>query len=200
MADDLPLFTLGKSLVVSGFWTSAIPQGYSNTIEILASGKIPGLLQPGESVTVPVYYAGMQEPWNRSESQFKFDLRVFTTSDTDNVDWTSLQPTLQPTGVSSTAWAAIYQNLASAAGTASVPPVYMAYYEDALSPDQIVETTSDQGSARGAVTSSFLTKKRRTLCQLGEDVIDINQLWGFAVQQADAGLSPIGPDLASADG
>ena len=60
VADDLPLFTLDKSLVVSGFWTSAIPQGYSNTVEILASGKVPGLLEPGESVTVPVYYAGMQ--------------------------------------------------------------------------------------------------------------------------------------------
>ena len=46
--------------VVSGFWTSAIPQGYSNTVEILASGKVPGVLEPGESVTVPVYYAGMQ--------------------------------------------------------------------------------------------------------------------------------------------
>ena len=64
VADDLPLFTLDKSRVVSGFWTSAIPQGYSNTVEILASGKVPGLLEPGESVTVPVYYAGMQLPWN----------------------------------------------------------------------------------------------------------------------------------------
>ena len=47
VADDLPLFTLNKSLVVSGFWTSAIPQGYSNTVEILASGKVPGVLEPG---------------------------------------------------------------------------------------------------------------------------------------------------------
>ena len=87
VADDLPLFTLDKSLVVSGFWTSAIPQGYSNTIEILASGKVPGLLEPGESVTVPVYYAGMQQPWNLGESQFQFDIRVFNTTDTDVVDW-----------------------------------------------------------------------------------------------------------------
>src|SRR5262249_55220362 len=35
--DNKPLLTLDSSLVVSGSWTSAIPQGYSNTVQILAS-------------------------------------------------------------------------------------------------------------------------------------------------------------------
>ena len=130
VADDLPLFTLDKSLVVSGFWTSAVPQGYSNTIEILASGKVPGMLEPGESVTVPVYYAGMQQPWNFSESQFKFDLRIFTSGDIDDVDWTSLQSTLQPAGVSNAEWAPVYQNLASELVELG-PPVYQAIANEA---------------------------------------------------------------------
>ena len=58
------------------------------------------MLEPGESVTVPVYYAGMQQPWNLSESQFKFDIRIFTTTDTDPVNWSSLQSALQPAGIS----------------------------------------------------------------------------------------------------
>ena len=33
---------------------------------------------------------------------------------------------------------------------------------------------------------------------LGEDVTDVNRLWGFGVQQADNALSSIGPTLASA--
>ena len=66
---DLPLFTLNPALQTSGYWTSAIPEGYSNTVQILACGKVPGVLEPGESVTVPVYYAGMQEPWSVSFRQ-----------------------------------------------------------------------------------------------------------------------------------
>ena len=41
--ENLPLFTLNPALVVSGFWTSSIPEGYANSIEILATGKeVPG--------------------------------------------------------------------------------------------------------------------------------------------------------------
>jgi RHS repeat-associated protein len=167
VADDLPLFTLDPSLIVPGFYTSALPQGYSNTIEILASGKIPGLLEPGESVTVPVYYAGMQQPWS-TESQFHFDLRVFSTTDTDSVDWSSLQSSLQPAGISNAAWSAIYGNL-----------------------------TAQLGSTWGGYVQ-LLDNEAAYLGGLGEDVTDVNQLWGFAVQQADNALSPVGPTLASA--
>ncbi len=34
------------------------PAGFSQTVQFLASGAVPGILEPGESVTVPVYYAG----------------------------------------------------------------------------------------------------------------------------------------------
>jgi YD repeat-containing protein len=194
VADDLPLFTLDKSLVVAGYWTSAIPQGYSNTVEILASGKVPGLLEPGESVTVPVYYAGMQMPWNLGESQFKFDLRIFTTSDMDNVDWTSLQSTLQPSGISNAAWGPVYQNLATELVQLG-PPVYGEGEE--LSYNYVQEIIPDKiGTWRGYV--QLLDNEATYLGQLGEDITDVNQLWGFAVQQAANDLSPVGPDLASA--
>ena len=45
--ENKPLFTLDPALVVSGYWTSAIPQGYSNTVQILASGKVPGCARAG---------------------------------------------------------------------------------------------------------------------------------------------------------
>ncbi len=86
---DRPLMTLNPALVVSGYWTSAIPQGYSNTVEILASGKeVPGWLEPGESITVPVYYAGMQQPWS-SDTSFQFELDVFPPKDKQTIDWAS---------------------------------------------------------------------------------------------------------------
>src|SRR5207244_2668250 len=43
------LLTLDPARVSSGFWTSALPAGYSNSVQILASGATPGTLQPGES-------------------------------------------------------------------------------------------------------------------------------------------------------
>ena len=39
----------------------------------------------------------------------------------------------------------------------------------------------------------LLDNEASYLGQLGEDVTDVNQLWGFAVQQADNCLSPVGP-------
>ncbi len=198
VADDLPLFTLDKSLVVSGFWTSAIPQGYSNTVEILASGKVPGMLEPGESVTVPVYYAGMQQPWNFSEGQFKFDLRIFTSGDIDDVDWTGLQSTLQPAGISDSAWAPVYQNLASQLVELG-PPVYQAIANEAgpVNAADVQEIISDQIGTWGGYVK-LLDNEASYLGQLGEDVTDVSQLWDFAVQQAGAALSPVGPTLASA--
>jgi len=167
VADDVPLFTLNKALVVSGYWTSALPQGYSTTVEILASGKVPGVLEPGESVTVPVYYAGMLQPWNLSETQFKFDIRIFNTTDTDSVNWASMQSALRPAGISNFAWSVVYGNL-----------------------------TAQLGNTWGGYVQ-LLDNEASYLGQLGEDVTDVNQLWGFAVQQADNALSPVGPSLAS---
>ena len=82
-----------------GFLDQPRPQGYSNTVEILASGKVPGILGPGESVTVPVYYAGMVMPWNFNESQFKFDIRYFTATDATPIDWSSMQASLEPSSI-----------------------------------------------------------------------------------------------------
>ena len=150
MADDLPLFTLDKSLVVSGFWTSAIPQGYSNTVEILASGKVPGMLEPGESVTVPVYYAGMQKPWNFSESQFKFDLRIFTRP-TRIVDWPAAIRAAA-CGISNAAWQTIYGTWRRSCQLGR--PIYG-------NPRLGCRHRTDR-SAPGAATSSFWTTRRPT--------------------------------------
>ena len=116
---DMPLLTLDPSLVVSGYWTSALPEGYSNTVEILASGKVPGWLEPGESVTVPVYYAGMQQPWNLAETSFQFKLLSYTQKDHKLIDWSSVESSLQPPGMSTQAWSAIFAGLQARSATRS---------------------------------------------------------------------------------
>jgi RHS repeat-associated protein len=152
---NLPLLTLDPSLVVSGYWTSALPAGYSNSVQILASGKVPGWLEPGESVTVPVYYAGMQQPWSFAESSFDFKLDYYTQQDKTPADWSSLGSSLQPPGISGTAWSAIYAGLSAQLGN-----TWGGY----------VKMLDDEANYLG---------------QLGEDVTDVNSLWAMAVTQAD---------------
>ena len=110
----------------------------------------------------------MEQPWDFSHTQFHFDLRIFTTSDTDPVDWSSLHSSLQPDTISNSAWSTIYGNL-----TLQLGNNWAGYVQ-------------------------LLDNEAAYLGQLGEDVTDVNSLWGFAVQQADNALSPVGPTLASA--
>ena len=61
---DGAIMSLDAANAGEAFATSTMPAGFSNTIEILASGAVPGLLQPGESVQIPVYYGGWVQPWD----------------------------------------------------------------------------------------------------------------------------------------
>ena len=123
--------------------------------------KCPGWLEPGESITVPVYYAGMQQPWSfvgdRASSS---TVDYYTQHDTTALDWSSLEASLQPPGISNTAWSAIFSGLTS----------------------QIGDTWG------GYVT--MLDDEASYLGQLGENVTDVSELWAFAVMQAD-GLTPM---------
>ncbi len=148
-----PLFTLNPALQVSGFWTAGLPTGYSHTVEILASGSVPGVLEPGESVKVPVYYAGMEQPWYFPDT-FYFNLQVYGQYDKTAINWSSLESSLQPSGISTAAWNAIYSGLTSEIGNTWADYVQM------------------------------LDANASYLGQLGEDVTNVSQLWQFAIMQA----------------
>ncbi len=91
------LFTLDSSLVGAGLWTSATPAGFSQSIEILASGATPGVLQPGESERIPVYYAGwLTGQWDFTHPTLNFTLNILKADDPTAVDWSSLKNALQP--------------------------------------------------------------------------------------------------------
>ena len=111
---ERPLLTLDPTKITQGLYTATLPEGYSNTIQILASGQIPGVLLPGESITVPVYYAGLQQPW--SGTHVPLNLGVIETTDTGSVDWSSLKSSLEPPNVPTGAWNQIYANLTAPLG------------------------------------------------------------------------------------
>jgi RHS repeat-associated protein len=155
------LLTLDPALQVSGFWTSATPAGYSQSVQILASGATPGVLQPGETETVPVYYAGwLTGQWDFSRPPIYFNLGSLTTDSSATVDGAALKQNLQPSSISDSAWAGIYPNL-----------------------------VSQLGNTWGNVIQ-HLDQDASYLGSLGEQVTDISQLWSFEIQQAN-GLGPI---------
>ena len=163
------LFTLDPALQGEGLWTNSTPVGYAQSEEILASGATPGILQPGESERVPVYYAGwLTAQWDFNQSTLNFSLQVLQANDTTPVDWSSMSSALQPPSISNLAWGSIFGGLQSQLGA----------------------------TAGGYV--SLLDNQATYLGQLGENITDVQSLWGFAVQQADNSLNPLSPYLASA--
>ena len=155
------LMTLNPALQVSGFWTSAVPAGYSQSVQILASGAVPGLLEPGETETVPVYYAGwLESEWDFSRPEMIFSLGSVDTSNTDSIDWSSLENSLQPSSLNTNTWNAIYPAL-----------------------------TTQLGSTWGAYVQR-LDQDAAYLGSLGENVTDVSQLLSFEIQQAN-GINPV---------
>lgn len=170
--------TLDSSRLVQGFWTSAEPEGFTHSIQILASGDTPGVLQPGESFRVPVYYAGWQQDrtlypnwagWDFTYPPFNFNLGVLKADDTNAVNWSSLKASMKPATISTNAWDVIWAGFVSQAGTN-----WGGY----------VQMLDDNAAYLG---------------RLGERVVDIGQLLSFKLLQAD-GLSPLRTLASAVDG
>jgi RHS repeat-associated protein len=102
--------TLDPSRLAEGFWTSALPEGFEHSVQFLARGAVPGLLQPGETGSVTVYYAGWRTPWALGE-RLQFHLRVLDTADTTPFDWPAFRDLMRPESIWPEAWELIYQNL-----------------------------------------------------------------------------------------
>ena len=91
--DTGALLSLDNSAISRGFWTSTKAQGFSNSVQILATGTTPGLLQPDtkdkHGMTVPVYYAG----WRGGASigmEIDYYVTVINTDDTTALDWSDM--------------------------------------------------------------------------------------------------------------
>ncbi len=147
--------TLQANRVLKGFWTSAEPEGFSHSVQILASGEMPGVLQPGESARVPVYYAGWKQPWDMGYPPFDFNLGVLTADDTTPVNWAELKDGMKPTFINPEAWEVIWANFLSEVGNT---------WGDYL---------------------KMLDENASYLGRLGQRVVDIGQLLAFEFMQAD---------------
>jgi len=108
--------TLDKSRVYQGLWTATMPEGFANYIQLLGSGATPGVLQPGESVSVPVYYVGWQQPWDFSYPRVNYNLTVLDADNTDVFDWEAVKDDMRPANLTMEQWEPVFSNLVSEAG------------------------------------------------------------------------------------
>jgi len=114
---EAALLTLDKSLLSTGFWTSATPEGFDTSVQILASGDTPGVLYPGETKRVPVYYAGWLQPWDFSYPRIEFSLSVLDTTNTVKIDWDRLEFDISPRNYDLWEWKATFAKIKQLVGS-----------------------------------------------------------------------------------
>jgi RHS repeat-associated protein len=151
---DRPWMTLDSSRLIAGFWTDAQPDGFAHSVQIYASGATPGFLQPGERIQIPVYYVGLQQPYNLSDGTVELEILINDVETTTPFDWAGLRDFLRPNWISPEAWPAVYANLQLAVGSTWGDYVRM------------------------------LGDNATYLARLGENVTDASELYSFELQQA----------------
>jgi RHS repeat-associated protein len=159
---DDAIMTLDNSVARVGLWTDTPPAGTSDTIQVMAtgSGATPGILQPGDSGRIPVYYLGLKQPWNMSDRSISFDLGVLTIENTETINWSLLEDQMRPADVDVDAWHAVFLNLA----------------------ERIGSTWGDYVAK--------LNENMNYLFSVGQTVNESQRLWNFELMQASDLLNP----------
>ncbi len=169
---DRPILTLDQTRLTQGFWSSSLADGFANSVQFLGNGATPGVLNPGERMRVPVYYAGLQQPWNFGDNRIEMEIRIFDASNAELIPWDTLRDGLRPVTIQNDAWGVIFENLR-----------------------RNVSPTGGLTSTWGDFVKA-LSDNARFLNRLGQRVVDVGQLYAFEVQQA-IGYNPV-RTLASA--
>ena len=91
------------------------PSGTSDTVQVMAagSGATPGILQPGDTGRLPVYYLGFQDIFGGA---ITFRLGVLDADSIEPIDWPSLKDDLRPESMAPDAWDAIWLNFTQQVG------------------------------------------------------------------------------------
>lgn len=109
--------SLDPSLAGTAYYSNSVPSGFSESVQFLAGGATTGLLQPGESISLPVYYGGWLSSQFDPTQPITFSLSVLDNTSTQAIDWSTLAPALQPSFINDAAWNAIVPNLETQLGT-----------------------------------------------------------------------------------
>ncbi len=149
--------SLDPSLAGHYYSSNTMPAGLSPTVQFVANGSIPGVLEPGETVTVPVYQDGWLLPQqDLSGPPIIFTVSELSTTNSSTIDWSSLEASMRPSTINQTAWSAIFPVL-----------------------------TANLGSTWGQYLQT-LDNDAVYLASIGEPTTDLNALLTFEIEKANA--------------
>jgi RHS repeat-associated protein len=151
---DKPILTLDEALAPSGVGARVLPEGFGHSVLILGSGAVAGVLNPGERMTVPVYAAGLLQPFDRTDRLVEMEIRIFDSANAEPIPWEELREELRPYTMTPEAWDPVFANLLADTGTTWGHYVQM------------------------------LGDNARYLGRLGKRVVDVAELYSFEVIQA----------------
>ncbi|MHC4404183.1 MAG: RHS repeat domain-containing protein, partial [Planctomycetota bacterium] len=119
-ATDDAILSINASLAGRSFARSPLlPSGAGDTVQFMpvGSGATPGILQPGDSARVPVYFHGLERSsWNFSDNRINFSLGFLPVGQPDLIDWAAMKDDLRPESIAADAWDAIWENFAGQVG------------------------------------------------------------------------------------
>jgi RHS repeat-associated protein len=151
--------SLDPNVAGLGYQSDTTPQGFSQSVQFVANGAIPGILEPGETVTVPIYDGGwLHTQWDFSRPPIIFSLGELDATNSVAIDWSSLEAGMKPSSMSPAAWNAIFPTL-----------------------------TANLGSTWGQYLQT-LDNDAFYLASIGEPTNDLNNLLSFEIEKADAEL------------
>ena len=115
-SSDNSMLTLDPS--VPATLTDTFPPGISDKVQVMArgSGATPGILQPGDTGRIPVYFIGLKLPWNMFDGTIDFDLDYLSAAEADAIDWPALKEDMQPAWIQDDAWDAVWLNFTNQVG------------------------------------------------------------------------------------
>ncbi len=160
--------SLDPALAGLGYTSNTTPAGFSPSVQFLASGSVPGVLEPGESVTVPVYEAGFLISEASFPPPITYTVGALDPTNTQTIDWSSLEAGLRPSYMNNTAWDAIFPVL-----------------------------TANLGSTWGQYLQT-LDNDAVYLAGLGQPTSDLGRLLSFEIEKANAAYTGYTLDTVTA--
>jgi len=92
------------------------PEGFSDTVYILASGDQPGVLLPGESGRVPVYWMGIADR-AQDDGEVEITVQGLTAQNWFSVEWDEIEDDVRPPWVADDAWEVVWANYVAQTGS-----------------------------------------------------------------------------------
>ncbi len=181
------------------------PKGITSKVEVLGmgSGATPGILQPGDSGRIPIYYVGVKDGFGGFQLAVGFTQSAVTQEAISSVA-SSRTPIYDSRG-QLIGWkivtTVVDHSVPWSGGGGSTGPSL----QDQLRPESIPadawnaiwQNLAQQIGTDYANYSIALARDATHLHQVGQDVSDVSSLWGFEIGMANAALNPL-PALAGA--